>query len=96
LHNPPAEIGVAAALQIWSHTFSNSFDDLPANIREIIRLKIDEMGTRLEHFSHKRLQGRPEFKLRVGDYRVLYEFNLETGRIHLHYVGHRREIYKRV
>jgi hypothetical protein len=32
------------------------------------------MGTRLESFPHQRLQGRPEFKLRVGDYRVLYEF----------------------
>ena len=37
----------------------------------------------------------PEFKLRVGDYRVLYEFDVKQGRIYLHYVGHRREIYKR-
>ena len=53
------------------------------------------MGTRLESFPHQRLQGRPEFKLRVGDYRVLYEFDVPLGRIYLHYVGHRREIYKR-
>jgi len=53
------------------------------------------MGARLEIFRHKRLQGRPEFKLRVGDYRVLYEFDIANGRIYLHYVGHRREIYKR-
>lgn len=53
------------------------------------------MGTRLESFPHLRLQGRPEFKLRVGDYRVLYEFNAKLGRIYLHYVGNRREIYKR-
>ncbi len=31
----------------------------------------------------------------VGDYRVLYEFDPTLGRIYLHYVGHRREIYKR-
>jgi len=37
------------------------------------------MGTRLENFSHQRLQGRSEFKLRVGDYRVLYEFDLRMG-----------------
>jgi mRNA interferase RelE/StbE len=52
------------------------------------------MSARLEQFPHKRLHGRPEFKLRVGDYRVLYEFDLAQGRIYLHYVGHRREIYK--
>ena len=53
------------------------------------------MGTRLENYQHNRLQGRSEFKLRVGDYRVLYEFDSRDGRIYLHYVGHRREIYKR-
>jgi len=86
---------VAAALQIWSPTFSKAFDDLPSGAREIVQRKIDEMGTRLENFPHKRLQGRPEFKLRVGDYRVLYEFDLPLGRIYLHYVGNRREFYKR-
>ncbi len=53
------------------------------------------MGTRLESFPHQRLQGRPEFKLRVGDYRVLCEFDVKLGRIYLHYVGNRRDIYKR-
>jgi mRNA interferase RelE/StbE len=86
---------VAAALQIWSPTFSRSFDELPSAIRETVQRKVDEMGTRLESFPHKRLQGRPEFKLRVGDYRVLSEFDAKLGLIHLHYVGNRREIYKR-
>jgi mRNA interferase RelE/StbE len=53
------------------------------------------MGTRLDDFPHRRLQGRSEFKLRIGDYRVLYEFDATQGRIYLHYVGHRRDIYKR-
>jgi mRNA interferase RelE/StbE len=86
---------VAAALPIWSPTFSRSFDKLPPSIRASVQSKVDEMGTRLETFPHQRLQGRPEFKLRVGDYRVLYEFDAKLGRIYLHYVGHRREIYKR-
>ena len=53
------------------------------------------MGARLESFPHKRLQGRSEFKLRVGDYRVLYEFDVKQGQVYLHYVGNRRDIYKR-
>jgi mRNA interferase RelE/StbE len=85
---------VAAALQIWSPTFTRTFDALPADVREAVQGKVDEMGTRLGRFAHRRLTGRPEFKLRVGDYRVLYEFDLALGRIYLHYVGHRREIYK--
>ena len=86
---------MTAALQVWSPTFSKSFDSLPVSVRDAIERKVDEMGTRLDSFPHQRLQGRSEFKRRVGDYRVLYEFNLSQGRIYLHYVGHRREIYKR-
>ncbi len=86
---------MAAALQIWSATYSKAFDALPASIRETVQRKVDDMGTRLTSFSHQRLSGRPECKLRVGDYRVLYEFDLSLGRIYLHYVGHRRDIYKR-
>ena len=87
---------MAAAVQIWSPTFSKAFDSLPSTIREAVQHKVDEMGTRLGTFPHKRLEDRPEFKLRVGDYRVMYEFDLSQGRIYLHYVGHRREIYKQI
>lgn len=33
------------------------------------------------------------FKLRVGDYRVLYSFDNTTELITVHRLGHRREIY---
>jgi mRNA-degrading endonuclease RelE of RelBE toxin-antitoxin system len=87
---------VAAALQIWSPTFSKAFDSLPSSVRELVQRKVDEMGGRLSNFPHKGLEERPEFKLRVGDYRVLYEFDVKQGRIYLHYVGNRRDIYKRI
>lgn len=86
---------MASALQIWSSTYSHAFDALPEPVRAAVARKVDEMGQRLETFPHRRLQGRPEFKLRVGDYRVLYEFDPGQGRIFLHYVGHRRDIYQR-
>jgi mRNA interferase RelE/StbE len=87
-------VPVAAVLQIWSATYSKAFDALPASTRNSVQRKVDDMGTRLASFSHQRLNGRPECKLRVGDYRVLYEFDLNLGRIYLHYVGHRRETYR--
>jgi len=85
---------VSAALQIWSHTFCRAFDALPAAVQQSIQQKVDDMGARLAAFPHHRLTGRPECRLRVGDYRVLYEFDAQAGRVLLHYVGHRREIYK--
>jgi mRNA-degrading endonuclease RelE of RelBE toxin-antitoxin system len=47
---------------------------MPSSVREMVQRKVDDMGLRLERFSHQRLSGRREFKLRVGDYRLLYEF----------------------
>ena len=72
---------MAAARQIWSPTFSRSFDNLPSSVRATVQRKVDDMGTRLQSFAHQRLQARPEFKLRIGDYRVLYEFDAKLGRI---------------
>ncbi|PZO56991.1 MAG: type II toxin-antitoxin system mRNA interferase toxin, RelE/StbE family [Phormidesmis priestleyi] len=33
------------------------------------------------------------FKLRVGDYRVLYSFDVETKHLTIQQIGHRRNIY---
>ena len=86
---------MSAALQIWSPTYSQAFDRLPAAVQQAVQRKVDDLGTRLSSFPHHRLTGRPEFRMRVGDYRVIYEFDAAAGRLILHYVGHRREIYKR-
>lgn len=86
---------MAAALQTWSPTFCRPFDALPPHVRQAIQDKVDDMGRRLDSFPYHRLTGRAESRLRVGDYRVLYEFDVATGRIFLLYVGHRREIYRR-
>ena len=35
------------------------------------------------------------YRLRVGDYRVVYDFNQSKGMLHLLAVGHRREVYRK-
>ena len=83
---------MAAVLQIWSPTFSKAFDSLPPHIRDAVQQKVDEMGARLENFPHQRLQGRSEFKLRVGDYRV--GFKLAAGTAVFLRCLHRKDIYR--
>jgi mRNA interferase RelE/StbE len=53
------------------------------------------MGRRLEDFPHHRLQGRSEFRLRVGDYRIIYDFDVHRNELALVTLGHRREVYLR-
>ena len=52
------------------------------------------MGLRLKTFPHHRLKGHARFRLRVGDYRIIYTFDPERNVIHLLAVGNRREIYR--
>jgi len=85
---------VSAALQIYYTPFDAVFFKLPPAVQSRIEAKIDEMGLRLSSFPHYHLTGSNRYRLRVGDYRVIYTFDAEQGVIHLLAVGHRREIYR--
>lgn len=83
-----------AATQIASREFDHDFFRLPPRLQELIQGKIDAMGRRLAMFAHFRMKGSDSFRLRVGDYRVIYRFDLARGEIYLVAIGHRREIYR--
>ena len=34
------------------------------------------------------------YRVRVGDYRIVYEVDTQTRQITIHYVRHRREVYR--
>ena len=55
---------------------------------------MDELSRRLDTWPHERLKGRPEFKLRVGDYRVIYR--VQADKIIVLKIGHRKEVYSKV
>ncbi len=44
--------------------------------------------------SSKKLKGRDEFRLRVGDYRILYTVDYASRTLSIAAIGHRREIYR--
>ena len=83
-----------AATQVFAREFDHDFFKLPAAIQKLVQQKIDSMGLRLEHFPHYRMTGSTDYRLRVGDYRVIYDFNVGRGEIYLLAIGHRREVYR--
>jgi mRNA interferase RelE/StbE len=85
---------VKAALQVYYRHFDADFFKLPAKEQTRIEASIDALGLRLEDFPHHRLTGSNRYRLRVGEYRVIYAFDLRGNVIHLLAVGHRREIYR--
>lgn len=69
--------------------------DLPAAIRERITHAI--LALRETPFPHaaQKLRGlEHHYRLRVGDYRVLYEFDAAAQSITIYRVKHRREAYR--
>ena len=34
------------------------------------------------------------YRLRVGDYRIVYGVNISTKQVLIHYVRHRRDVYR--
>jgi mRNA interferase RelE/StbE len=83
------------ATEIYSREFDAIFLNLPPHIRRQVETKIRELGRRLEDYPHHRLQGRPEFRMRSGDYRIVYEFDVAANELKLVTLGHRREVYRR-
>jgi mRNA interferase RelE/StbE len=74
-------------------------EDLPAiakSIRTRIKKAIDtKLCTHPETFGTP-LRGSlvPLWKLRVGDYRIVY--NLKDAKVYIHAIGHRKHIYSRI
>ena len=83
-----------AATQIFSAEFDVTLARLPKNVAMLVMGKIDDMGRRLDSFPHFRMTGRSDFRLRVGDYRVIYDFNLAKNELSLITLGNRRDAYR--
>ncbi len=90
----PAEFR-GGATQICSRKFDQKFFALPLGVQARLQAKIDEMGSRLGTFPHYRMEVADTFRLRVADYRVIYQFNIARNEISLIALGHRSEIYLR-
>ena len=87
--------GKGAATRIYSPDFEADFSFLPRKLQKQIEKKLDEMGLRLADYPHYRLTASTECRFRIGDHRVIYEFDAQKNVIHVLAVGNRDKIYKR-
>ncbi len=70
-------------------------NQLPKEYRGRIFNKIITAKDNPFHFFEK-LSGRAEYKLRVGDYRVIADLDQNDKKIKIVKIGHRRNIYKKI
>jgi len=76
------------------HAAEKEMDKLPAVIHTRISRRILSLEANPRPRGVKKLGGREEYRLRAGDYRVLYTVDDKDNMVTIFAVGHRREVYR--
>lgn len=79
----------------WSKNSLDFLSKLEPLISKRIIKSVGEFSENPRAREFKRLKGETAFRLRVGDYRILFDFDAKNQRIFIIGIGHRKNIYKR-
>ena len=80
----------------YSKEAAKTLQRIPRNIAKLIREKLEMIAADpyADHANAKKLQGREGYRMRVGDWRVIYKIQNEQLMIIVLKVAARGEIYK--
>jgi len=67
---------------------------LPLKIHDRIIKRLLSLKRNPKSSNVKKLRGREGYRIRVGDYRILYEIDEKKKRVEIVSIGHRKEIYR--
>jgi len=80
----------------FSHRAAKAYRVLPEEMRRRIEPKIDALAENPRPHGARKIEGQETaFRLRVGDYRIVYEVHDRALIVMVMIVGHRREVYRR-
>ncbi|MBN1694399.1 type II toxin-antitoxin system RelE/ParE family toxin [candidate division WOR-3 bacterium] len=68
--------------------------DLPIDVYEKVKQTILKLSKNPRPYGCKKLKGRDGWRIRVGNYRIIYEINDKDKSIIIFHIGHRKDIYK--
>lgn len=77
----------------WKEHALRDIENLETSIARRIVKKVEELSENPFSKDIKRLKGSNDFRLRIGDYRVI--FSISGAEIQILKVGHRKNIYER-
>jgi mRNA interferase RelE/StbE len=60
----------------------------------VIKAAIAGLADNPRPYGYKKLKGEEAYRIRVGDYRIIYEINDDIIIVTVVSVGHRKDIYK--
>jgi len=80
---------------IYDRNATDDMNRLPKELRKRIFNKASDAKGNPDHF-FEQLSGRTDYKLRIGDYRLIADINRTLQRIEVTLVDHRKRVYKRL
>lgn len=71
-------------------------ENLPSVVLKRVVAHIQELGDNPRPMGCKKLSGDEKYRIRVGDYRILYAIEDDILTVYIVKVAHRKEVYKMV
>lgn len=73
---------------------AKELEDLPPKIRRRVAVRIQGLGSDPRPPGAEKLSGQEKYRIRQGDYRVLYVIDDSAESVTVVKVGHRRDVYR--
>lgn len=70
------------------------FIKLPRDVQELLGAVIDDLANDPRPPGARKLIGQEGYRVRKGDYRILYTIHDKEKRVRIYRIGHRREVYR--
>ena len=68
--------------------------ELPSEVYTRVRDAIRKLGEEPHPPGYIKLSGREGFRIRVGNYRIIYEIDVAQRKLIVMHIGHRRDVYR--
>jgi mRNA interferase RelE/StbE len=73
---------------------TKELEDLPLEDRRRVARRMTGLADQPRPPGHERLTGRELYRVRQGDYRILYEVSDRERTVTVIRIGHRRDVYR--
>ena len=80
----------------WKHSAEKELRGIDRQLISRILSAIESLAVEPYPTQHRKLQGsESSFRIRIGDYRVIYQVDTENKVILIYHVRHRKDIYRK-
>jgi mRNA interferase RelE/StbE len=79
---------------ILPRSVQKELDRLPGDVAKRVIARLGALESNPRPADVKKLKGRPAWRVRVGDYRIIYEIHDRELLVIVITIGHRRDVYR--